>query len=142
MKSTSPLVLAVLVCIFLTFSFAISHSPSQHKNRGAIKIQDHTAVAHNATLHRRNNINKYGGCKKKYKHGKDGKTESTGRDIVDSGYKDMLRMTKNINNFLRFWIINLGTGKMEKRFFGDVPIGSKKRKLIQSKSNSLISKSL
>lgn len=79
-------------------------------------------VSHNATLHRRNNINKYGGCDKKYTNGK-------GKDIVYTAYQDMLKVTQLINPFLTLPSPSgpgggepeLPPGVLEDRFFG--PIG-------------------
>ncbi|EPE29296.1 SGNH hydrolase [Glarea lozoyensis ATCC 20868] len=88
---------------------------NQPRTQGTIRVQDRPTFSHNATLHRRNNINKYGGCDKMYKDGK-----SKGKDIVKQGYHDMLRMTGLLNPFLTVVVdeqlIELDPGPMENRF--------------------------
>ncbi|RDL35318.1 SGNH hydrolase [Venustampulla echinocandica] len=104
-----------------------NHLPAK---RATIKVHDRPSFPHNATLHRRANINKYGGCDKLYKNGK-----SKGKDIVKQGYHDMLRMTQHINPFLVYLspegdAVQLAPGPIEKRFFGDFSDQSYKRSLI------------
>jgi hypothetical protein len=85
--------------------------PTIHATR--VNFDRHPAFQHNATLHRRNNINKYGGCNKVYDEGK-------GRDIVYQAYQDMLRLTQAINPFLVELIgdqlVELDPGVLEDRF--------------------------
>ena len=84
-----------------------------------IKVQDRPAVPHNATLHRRNDFNKYGGCNKQYAAG-------IGKQIVTQAKEDMLAMAQYSNPFL----YDAGGGSecptwdyagvLEKRFFGNL----------------------
>jgi hypothetical protein len=92
---------------------------------------DPPAFRHNSTLHRRNNINKYGGCDKAYDNGK-------GRDIVYRAYQDMLKMTQYINPFLTVLGpdgggLQLTPGVLENRFFGDITGHQDRRDLIHRK---------
>jgi hypothetical protein len=47
---------------------------------GPLPLRNAPHFSHNATLHRRNNINEYGGCDKQYTLGK-------GKDIVYQAYQ-------------------------------------------------------
>jgi len=87
--------------------------------------------SHNATLHRRNNINKYGGCDKQYDNGK-------GKDIVYQAYQDMLKVTQLVNPFLKLPSPSgpggnepdLPPGVLEDRFFGPLADQTDKLSLI------------
>jgi hypothetical protein len=99
-----------------------------------INIQDQPVVPHNATLHRRNNINKYGGCDKVYAAGK-------GKDLVKQAYKDTLRIAQYINPFL---VTPEGIGgptilpprTLELRFFGNFSANQEIRDQISSAATS------
>ncbi|KAI1034833.1 hypothetical protein LB504_004407 [Fusarium proliferatum] len=90
---------------------------------------------HNTTLFRRDNINKYGGCDKKYTN-PNGDGEVTGRELIDLGYQGALRLAQYINPFLIFIQpdgldpIELDPGTLETRYFGDFDSLPSGRKLI------------
>ncbi|KAG4436760.1 hypothetical protein IFR05_007757 [Cadophora sp. M221] len=86
---------------------------------------------HNATLHRRNNINKYGGCGKMY-------GTSSGKDLVNRAYKDMLKIAQVVNPFLRQTPPcascappEVAPGVLEDRFFADLKGKDARQKLIR-----------
>jgi hypothetical protein len=77
----SDIVSMVLFPVFLCYGLLLVIIDA-----ATLLIKTPVQFQHNTTLHRRNNINKYGGCDKKY-------TAGSGKDLVYKAYQDMLKIT-------------------------------------------------
>jgi hypothetical protein len=103
-------------------------------------------MRHNATLHRRNNINKYGGCDKLYEDPDSGSTDPPklkGRDIVNKAYQDALRLADSVSPFLLDLIPDVGPievppGVIENRYFGNIGGSANLNKKIYIRSKEAV----
>jgi hypothetical protein len=113
---------------------------AQFIDAASLDLQSPPHMRHNATLHRCNNINKYGGCDKMYDN-PDGDGEKSSKDLVYRGYQDALRMAGKVSPFIHYCDddVNffLPPDPLELRFFGELEEGSRKRNLIERRKPSL-----